>query len=146
AAVRLLLGALVIVILMRLPNGLASLRLPWRGRPGARAEGVQRGEVSTVEPLSLEASHVTVRYGAVVAVDDVSLTLRPGQVVGLIGPNGAGKTTLIDALTGFARVTRGEILLDGRPITRWSARRRAVRGIGRSFQSLELFESMSVRE
>jgi len=75
----------------------------------------------------------------------VSLTLKPGEVVGLIGPNGAGKTTFIDAVTGFNRAT-GEITLDGTRIDRWGPRRRSRAGIGRSFQTLELFESLTVRE
>ncbi|MCZ7525369.1 MAG: ATP-binding cassette domain-containing protein [Acidimicrobiia bacterium] len=80
------------------------------------------------------------------AVDNVSLRVEPGQVVGLIGPNGAGKTTLIDAVTGFVRPAGGEVVLDGASVNRWSARRRAVAGMGRSFQGLELFETMSVRD
>jgi ABC-type branched-subunit amino acid transport system ATPase component len=75
-----------------------------------------------------------------------SLTLVPGEVVGLIGSNGAGKTTLIDAITGYVPLSAGSVLLNGRPIDRWSPRRRAAAGIGRSFQSLELFESLTVAE
>jgi sulfate-transporting ATPase len=67
-------------------------------------------------------------------------------VVGLIGPNGAGKTTLIDVVTGFTRQHSGTVTLDEQPIDRWSARRRARAGIARSFQSLELFEDLTVRD
>ena len=66
-------------------------------------------------------------------------------MLGLIGPNGAGKTTFIDAVTGFNRAT-GEVVLDGVRVDRWSPRRRSRAGIGRSFQTLELFESLTVRE
>ena len=145
--VRLFLGVLVIVVLMRVPNGLASIR-PGRWLRGRKPAGdpLELGDITRVEPLTLEALDVSVRFGAVTAVNCVSLAIRPGEVIGLIGPNGAGKTTLIDALSGFARVSQGEVRLNGRSLSRGSAHRRAVLGIGRSFQSLELFESMTVRE
>ena len=149
ALVQLLLGVLVIVILMRLPNGLASVDVtrlvPWlrrtAGEPFTGGHDAQR-----LAGRTLEARDVTVHFGVVTALDSVSLAVRPGEVLGLIGPNGAGKTTFIDALTGFVRPASGAVVLDGEPITRWSPRRRAVHGVGRSFQSLELFESMTVRE
>jgi len=89
---------------------------------------------------------MTVRFGSVLAVDRVSMEVRPGEVVGLIGPNGAGKTTLIDAVTGFVGVTGGSISLDGSRIDHLNATRRARLGLRRSFQSLELFEDISVEE
>nr|BFE61873.1 branched-chain amino acid ABC transporter permease/ATP-binding protein [Dactylosporangium thailandense] len=95
---------------------------------------------------TLHVSGLRVQFGGVVAVDDVSLELVPGEVHGLIGPNGAGKTTVIDALTGFVRPARGTIRLDDVSIAPWSARRRARAGMARSFQSLELFADLSVRE
>ena len=61
----------------------------------------------------LEVKDITVRYGGVIAVDDLSLTVTPGKVVGLIGPNGAGKTSAIDAITGFTPAEAGSVLLDG---------------------------------
>jgi ABC-type branched-subunit amino acid transport system ATPase component len=76
----------------------------------------------------------------------VSMEVHPGEVVGLIGPNGAGKTSLIDAVTGFADVSEGAISLDDRRIDRMNATQRARRGLRRSFQSLELFEDVSVEE
>jgi sulfate-transporting ATPase len=85
-----------------------------------------------------------VRFGRTPAVDEVSLTVRPGKITGLIGPNGAGKTTLIDAVTGFVKPAAGTIRLDGQDITGMSATRRARAQLGRSFQSLELFEDSSV--
>jgi len=100
--------------------------------------------VTRVPPLTLEVSGVAVRYGGTTAVDDVSLTVTPGRIVGLIGPNGAGKTSLVDAVTGFVRAPEGSITLDGREITGWSPVRRARAGLGRSFQSLELFEDATV--
>ena len=152
AAVRLVLGALVVVVLLRLPNGLASLRSVVPARWRGRRRRVPGGDLAddhgapAVVARTLVARDVTVRYGAVTAVDGVSLTIQPGKVLGLIGPNGAGKTTLIDALTGFVRPADGDVVLDDVSVARWSSRRRAVAGVGRSFQSLELFESMTVRE
>jgi len=93
----------------------------------------------------LEAKGLTVHFGGLVAVDDVSLTVPAGGLIGLIGPNGAGKTTLLDALTGFARA-RGEVYFDGERIDRLPPHRRARRGLARTFQALELFEDLTVRE
>jgi ABC-type branched-subunit amino acid transport system ATPase component/branched-subunit amino acid ABC-type transport system permease component len=98
------------------------------------------------EPVNLKISNLVVRFGGVFAVDDVSFEVGPGEVVGLIGPNGAGKTTVIDAITGFVRPASGRLMLNGEPIERWSATRRARHGLRRSFQSLELFEDLSVEE
>jgi sulfate-transporting ATPase len=98
-----------------------------------------------VESMTLEVKDLTVKYGGTTAVDDVSLTVKPGQVLGLIGPNGAGKTSLIDAVTGFTRMAPGsQLMLDGRDINRLSATKRSRLGLGRSFQSLELFEDSTV--
>jgi sulfate-transporting ATPase len=99
-----------------------------------------------VVPATLRVDSVKVTFGGVVAVENASLEVRPGEVVGLIGPNGAGKTTLIDVVTGFTRPQHGHVLLDDRTVDSWSARRRARGGIARSFQSLELFEDMTVRD
>lgn len=117
---------------------------PARGaRPVPIAE-VAVGDITPVAGRTLRASKVTVQYGGTTALSDVSLTLRAGQIVGLIGPNGAGKTTFIDALTGVTRLSAGTLLLDEQDITARSAVRRARAGIGRSFQSLELFEDATV--
>jgi ABC-type branched-subunit amino acid transport system ATPase component/branched-subunit amino acid ABC-type transport system permease component len=101
---------------------------------------------AAADGAALEVRGLTVRFGGVVAVSDVSLRVPPGQVVGLIGPNGAGKTTLIDAVTGFVPAAAGQILLRGVPVGDQAAYRRARSGIARSFQSLELFESSTVLE
>jgi ABC-type branched-subunit amino acid transport system ATPase component/branched-subunit amino acid ABC-type transport system permease component len=104
-------------------------------------------EREKAEPMTLEVKNLTVKYGGTTAVDDVSLTVRPGQVIGLIGPNGAGKTSLIDAVTGFTRMASGsQLLLDGQDIGKLSATKRSRAGLSRSFQSLELFEDSTVLE
>ena len=99
-----------------------------------------------VEPGTLEASNITVRFGGVVAVNDVSVTVNAGEIVGLIGPNGAGKTTLIDAITGFVKPANGSIHMNGEAVDSLPVYKRARGGISRSFQQLELFESSTVRE
>ena len=98
----------------------------------------------TVRPQTLEVRGLSVRYGGVVAVEDLSLTVPPGKVVGLIGPNGAGKTSAIDAITGFTRVSRGNVVLNGVELADANAAKRARAGLSRSFQSLELFEDATV--
>jgi sulfate-transporting ATPase len=103
-------------------------------------------EVERVHPATLQVDDVTVRFGGVVALSSVGLEVQPGEVLGLIGPNGAGKTTLIDAVTGFVRPTSGRVMLDGRALDRMSVHQRARIGISRSWQSLELFEDLTVLE
>jgi sulfate-transporting ATPase len=98
-----------------------------------------------VEGKELVVKGLTVRFGEVVAVDDVDLAVKPGEIVGLIGPNGAGKTTLIDAVTGFVP-SSGQISLAGSEMGRSSPARRVGLGLARSWQSLELFEDVSVLE
>jgi branched-chain amino acid transport system ATP-binding protein len=94
----------------------------------------------------LETRDLTVRYGGLAANDNVNLHVEPGKLVGLIGPNGAGKTTFIDAITGFTTVSTGTIQFDGHELNELSADRRAHLGLSRTFQSLELFEDLSVRD
>lgn len=94
---------------------------------------------------TLRVEGLTVRYSGTTAVDDVTLEVRPGEIVGLIGPNGAGKTSFIDAVTGFTRMS-GRLVLGDDDVTSWSPARRARAGLGRSFQSLELFEDSTVLE
>ncbi|MDC1390536.1 branched-chain amino acid ABC transporter permease/ATP-binding protein, partial [Acidimicrobiales bacterium] len=98
-----------------------------------------------VPPRALTIDGLTVTYGAVTAVNNVSYELRPGTVTGLIGPNGAGKTSLIDAISGFA-AAEGSVLVDDLDISKLSPTRRARSGVARSFQSLELFEDSTVFE
>jgi sulfate-transporting ATPase len=94
---------------------------------------------------TLAVSHLTVLYGGVVALSDVSVQVESGKVVGLIGPNGAGKTSLIDAVTGFAPCD-GSIVLNGEHLEGLPVHARIHRGLARTFQSLELYDDLTVEE
>ena len=93
----------------------------------------------------LEVAHLVVKFGGVLAVDDVSLRAPVGAITGLIGPNGAGKTTTFNACSGLLRPTKGRVLLHDHDVTRASTAKRARLGLGRTFQRVQLFESLSVR-
>ena len=95
---------------------------------------------------ALEVRAVSVTFGGIAAVTEVSLTAAPGEVVGVIGPNGAGKTTLFDVISGFLRPGAGRVLLGGTDVTDLAAATRARRGLGRSFQDSRLFGALSVRD
>lgn len=94
----------------------------------------------------LEVDDLRVTYGSVVAVDDVTLTVGEGEIVGLIGPNGAGKSSIIDALTGAIRDRSGRVTFDGSSIDGFAPHRVARAGLVRTFQSVELFDDLTVRE
>lgn len=153
-------GILLIVSVMANPDGIASRlpRIPWPALPALRRRSA--GEASAAagpapsgdaaptidrtDPV-LAVAGVGVRYGAVVAAEDVSFEVYPGEIVGLIGPNGAGKTTIIDAVTGFAPST-GAVMLGGRDISTLRPHVRSRHGLGRSFQDVELYDDLSVAE
>ncbi|WP_210593072.1 branched-chain amino acid ABC transporter permease/ATP-binding protein [Streptomyces sp. GESEQ-35] len=146
-----LIGGIVLVLtLVGNQDGIGRELARQAARVGRRAVATLEVDAPTEQtvdraaPLPLQVEGLTVRYGGVVAVDGLSFGIEPGQVVGLIGPNGAGKTSAIDAVTGFTRAASGQVRLGGRDITRLPVHRRAAAGLSRSFQSLELFEDMTV--
>ncbi len=94
----------------------------------------------------LHIEHLTMRFGGVVAVDDLSMDINKGEIVALIGPNGAGKTTAFNMVTGVYTPTAGRILLDGRDITGMRPDQITVQGIARTFQNIRLFSGMTVFE
>ena len=156
--VQLLGGILVVLLVLFHQNGMASdlgeqfraiarrIRgLLWRS-PESESPTVELPDIARepVQPKTLVVENLTVRYGAVVAVDEVSLTVEPGRIVGLIGPNGAGKTSAIDAVTGFTRAATGTARLGDADLTRTNPAKRSRLGLSRSFQSLELFEDVTV--
>jgi branched-chain amino acid transport system ATP-binding protein len=89
---------------------------------------------------------VTVAFGGNRVLDGVGLTAGPGRITGLIGPNGAGKSTLFDVVCGLRRPSRGRVVLDGVDVTRMGPARRARHGLARTFQRVELFGRLSVRD
>jgi branched-chain amino acid transport system ATP-binding protein len=97
-------------------------------------------------PLLMEAIRVTKRFAGIRALNDVSLSVGEGELVGLIGPNGAGKTTLFNCLFGVIRPDHGKVLFDGRDLSHMPPHRRARLGIGRTFQRVELFGGMTPRD
>ena len=95
---------------------------------------------------ALELVAVTRRFGGINAVDQVSLSIAPGEIVGLIGQNGAGKTTILDLISGFQPLDGGRILLNGHDLSHLSAAQRARHGLGRTFQGGRLFSGLTVAE
>ncbi len=104
--------------------------------------GARRAE----SPLRLACRGVTVRFGGLLAVDDVAMAVPAGELVGLVGPNGAGKSTLFGVFSGLVRPSAGTVLLDGQDVTEASPQSRAERGLARTFQHPELFGGLTVRQ
>ena len=94
----------------------------------------------------LETSGVKVRFGGNVALDDVSISVEPASITALIGPNGAGKTTLFNCITGLQSLSGGRVSFNGRDVTKLPPHKRTRMGLARTFQRLELFTSLSVRD
>ncbi|MDP9071431.1 MAG: branched-chain amino acid ABC transporter ATP-binding protein/permease [Actinomycetota bacterium] len=116
---------------------------------GPAAEAEQRTEM----PVEIEAAEtvlelrdLSMEFGGVVAVDDVSLTVERGQIFGIIGPNGAGKTTVFNCITGVFRPHQGSILLNGRPVVGLKPHRITEAGVARTFQNIRLFPNMTALE
>jgi len=100
----------------------------------------------SARPSFLEVREVRKHYGAIKAVDGVSLSVGPGEIVGVIGPNGSGKTTLFNSILGQIRPTAGQVEFCGENITGMSPLELARRGVGRTFQTLQVFGKLSVRD
>ncbi len=94
----------------------------------------------------LRVENVSMHFGSLVAVDNVSMTVEPGELRAVIGPNGAGKTTFFNTISGFLKQNSGRIIFDGEDITPLMPARRVWRGIARTFQITEVFPELSVRE
>ena len=99
----------------------------------------------TGEPV-VRVENLSKSFGGVKAVDGVSFEVREGEILGVIGPNGCGKTTLFNCILGQYRPDRGRVEIDGEDVSRWPSHRRARAGLARTFQLLQVFESMSVRD
>jgi branched-chain amino acid transport system permease protein len=135
-------GALLLVVLLRPGGLLAEARHDF----GLRVVPTKGEIVPETRGAALEVRDVTARYGGVVALDAISMAVRPGEFVGIIGANGSGKTTLLNVLSGFHPVAVGSVWLDGRDITQLSPENRARAGIARTFQMNRLFEGISNAE
>lgn len=153
-------GIGVLAVILVLPGGLASMIFRTRDRlveaaikrgwltptttppPEVveRPTPVRKRAIAGAEPLRAEG--VSVSYGGVVALLDVSISAGADEIVGIMGPNGAGKTTLFDVLSGQQRPDSGRVFLDGRDVSNASPQSRAKHGLGRSFQQARLFEDM----
>jgi branched-chain amino acid transport system ATP-binding protein len=94
----------------------------------------------------LEVDHVVVQFGGVTAVNEACFSADPGTVTGLIGPNGAGKTTCFNVISGLQKPTRGKVRFQGKDVSSMPVHRRSKKGMGRTFQRLEAFGSLSVRD
>jgi branched-chain amino acid transport system ATP-binding protein len=94
----------------------------------------------------LEVRNITKRFGNLVAVKDVSMSVKPGELRAIIGPNGAGKTTFFNMISGYFPPTRGSIEFNGKDVTQVPAHRRVGLGMGRTFQITEIFPELTVRE
>ena len=151
-------GTLLLLVLFLLPDGLAGairklLRVGRRGSGGGaddRAELSRKSDslqVLTPPPSSqepaLELRNVKMMFGGLTAVNDLSVALMPGRVLGLIGPNGSGKSTTVNVLTGVYFASSGQVLSFGEDLTRRKAHQRAERGISRTFQNLQLFGALT---
>ena len=101
-------------------------------------------EARTQNGVVLTLDHVTIKFGGLVAVNDFSLDIRKGELVGLIGPNGAGKTTVFNIVTGQYTPTSGRVIFEGQDITGWRPDLIAAAGIARTFQNVRLFTGLSV--
>jgi branched-chain amino acid transport system ATP-binding protein len=110
---------------------------------GTRPEGL---EVRTDGGPILATEGLNVRFGGINALDDVSIQIQPGEIVGLLGPNGAGKTTLFNAISGFIKPESGRVLLDGTEVQNLFPYERVAAGLGRTFQHVRLFRGLTVEE
>lgn len=113
--------------------------------PTASTTGGHRADAAGSGPL-LEVDHVVVQFGGVTAVNEASFTADPGTVTGLIGPNGAGKTTCFNVISGLQKPTRGTVRFQGKDVSSMPVHRRSKKGMGRTFQRLEAFGSLTVRD
>jgi ABC-type branched-subunit amino acid transport system ATPase component len=130
-------------------SGMALRSSPVAGRDGVDPQQPVSEPERPSGPADRPALAVTAvnrRFGGILAVDDVSLSVAPGEILGIIGPNGAGKTTLFDLISGFVAVDSGAVFLDGSDVTAMTAPGRAQMGLGRSFQDARLFPGLTVED
>ncbi|WP_329450819.1 branched-chain amino acid ABC transporter ATP-binding protein/permease [Streptomyces sp. NBC_01724] len=156
-------GIVVVLMVVFAPTGLAGI--PERIRQAInrrrKTEDVRAAELGPYLPdapadqvpdreadsgPALEISHITKQFGALAALDDVTLTVQHGEIRGIVGPNGSGKTTLFNVISGLYRPTEGRVVASGRDVSRARPYRLSLWGMARTFQNLRLFSQMTVRE
>lgn len=146
-------GVLVILVVIAAPGGAFGL-IRARFKHDRLERGVGPPAIAAARPAALPpenvapltVSHVTQRFGGLIAVNDVSFELTRGTLTSLIGPNGAGKTTLFNAIGGIGRPSAGRVAVAGIDVTGWQPHRVAALGVGRTFQNARLFGEMTVLE
>ena len=145
-------GLSIILIIRYMPDGIwgfVQIRVrrwlappPFTQAPSALMLAPNNGD----GPMALEVTHLRKYFGGVKAVDDLSFSVRPGEVHALIGPNGSGKTTTLNVLSGIYTASTGQVLLGGRDVTTLAPHARTAAGLGRTFQNIRLFRSMTALE
>ena len=145
-------GLFVILIVRFMPDGIwgfvQELITKWRARtpPHVASPALQLVPAKTGGEMVLEVTGLSKHFGGLKAVDKVDLSVRRGGVHALIGPNGSGKTTTLNMLSGLYKTTSGKIVLDGTDVTDMPAHQRTAAGLGRTFQNIRLFRSMTALE
>ncbi|MEO1348243.1 MAG: branched-chain amino acid ABC transporter ATP-binding protein/permease [Cyanobacteria bacterium J06635_15] len=142
-------GSLLVLALRLAPDGLMSLFKRWLDHPAPVHPLPTPPDLPVLvaqhqTPTPLEVDTVSIQFGGIRAVDQVSLTAKPGTVTAVIGPNGAGKTTLLNLISGFYRSQSGSIRLGQTDLTHLTSRKIAAIGVSRTFQATRLFNSLSV--
>ncbi|MBK8161237.1 MAG: branched-chain amino acid ABC transporter ATP-binding protein/permease [Rhodospirillaceae bacterium] len=146
---QLALGLGILFVMYRRPGGmlgLAEVDHWFKDRLVAAVKPAATSFVASTKDGLLQVSAVSKNFAGLKALDQVSLDLRPGEIVGLIGPNGSGKTTMLNAISGAVPPTSGTVTLDGIAVQGLPAHRIARLGLGRSFQNIRLFKEMTVLE
>ncbi len=143
-------GLIILLVMYRRGGGLLD-RLEWdeffwKGLDKTRAPPPDAKDRPPVPEGRLEAKGIVKSFDGLLAVDDVSMTLDSAEIVGLIGPNGSGKTTLLNALSGVLPATAGQVTIDATDVTHRSPHALAGLGVGRTFQNIRLFSSLTVRQ
>ena len=145
---QLALGVGILIVMYGRPGGLLGLFEvdQWLVRRRKSEKAHARRDVVQPAEGSLQAVDVSKNFAGLIALDHVSLALRPREIVGLIGPNGSGKTTMLNAISGAVPPSGGKVMINGLPVQGLPADRIARRGVGRSFQNIRLFKNLTVLE